>query len=114
AIGLPVFTGIPGFGLAYMAGPTGGFLLGFIAAAYVSGTLVECGWGKSIGGSLIVFICGDIALYVPGMVWLIYLFGIETTLNNFVAWLPALIVKEFLGAASLPIVNPFLRRTVQD
>jgi biotin transport system substrate-specific component len=114
AIGLPVFTGVPGFGLAYMAGPTAGFLLGFILAAYVSGALVERGWGKSIAGALAVFICGDLALYVPGVLWLMYLVGIEATLNNLVAWLPALLVKEFLGAASLPIVSPFLRRSAQD
>src|SRR3546814_10796701 len=81
-MGLPVFTGIPGCGLAYMAGPTAGFLLGFIAAAYVSGTLVERGWGNSIGGALVVFICGDLALYVPGVLWLMYLMGFDAKIGR--------------------------------
>jgi len=39
AIGLPVFAGTPekGIGLAYMAGPTGGYLLGFFVAAVITG-----------------------------------------------------------------------------
>src|SRR5690606_14969027 len=39
ALGLPVFAGTPekGIGLAYMLGPTGGYLIGFVPAAYVVG-----------------------------------------------------------------------------
>ena len=39
AFGLPVFAGTPekGIGLAYMAGPTGGYLAGFVAAALLTG-----------------------------------------------------------------------------
>jgi len=41
AAGLPVFAGTPekGIGIAYMVGPTGGYLLGFVVAAYVVGWL---------------------------------------------------------------------------
>ncbi len=41
--GLPVFAGTPekGVGLAYMMGPTGGYLIGFVAAAFVTGFLVR-------------------------------------------------------------------------
>ena len=49
ALGLPVFAGTPerGIGLAYMAGPTGGYLIGFVAAAYLVGLLAERGWDRS-------------------------------------------------------------------
>jgi len=48
-LGLPVFAGTPekGIGLAYMAGPTGGYLLGFVPAAALTGWLAECGWDRS-------------------------------------------------------------------
>ena len=46
AAGLPVFAGTPerGIGLAYMMGPTGGFLMGFVLAAWITGALAERGW----------------------------------------------------------------------
>ena len=39
AIGLPVFAGTPekGIGFAYFMGPTGGYLFGFLVAAFVAG-----------------------------------------------------------------------------
>jgi biotin transport system substrate-specific component len=49
AAGLPVFAGTPekGLGLAYMAGPTGGYLAGFLVAAILVGWLAERGWAQS-------------------------------------------------------------------
>ncbi|MDP7376048.1 MAG: biotin transporter BioY, partial [Alphaproteobacteria bacterium] len=44
-IGLPVFAS--GAGMAYMMGPTGGYLAGFFAAAVVLGALAERGWTRS-------------------------------------------------------------------
>lgn len=43
AIGLPVFAGTPekGLGLAYMVGPTGGYLIGFLASAALVGWAVD-------------------------------------------------------------------------
>jgi biotin transporter BioY len=49
AMGLPVFAGTPekGIGLAYMAGPTGGYLLGYVLAAAACGWLAERGWDRT-------------------------------------------------------------------
>ena len=44
AVGLPVFAG--GGGLAYFAGPTAGYLLAFLPAAFLLGWLAERGWGR--------------------------------------------------------------------
>ena len=46
AIGLPVFAG--GAGLAYMAGPTGGYLAGFVVAAILVGWLGDRGHGPRL------------------------------------------------------------------
>ncbi len=48
AVGLPVFAGGT-FGVAVLAGPTGGYLAGFIVAAFVVGWLAERGWDRSFG-----------------------------------------------------------------
>ena len=70
ALGLPVFADTPerGIGLAYMAGPTGGYLLGFALAAAIAGYAAErCrGWpGLALGVAAALA-----AVFVPGLAWL--------------------------------------------
>lgn len=66
--GLAVFQG-GNSGWSYVSGSaTGGFLIGFILAAYVTGFLVERGWSRS--GALWALLAGNVALYLPGLLWL--------------------------------------------
>lgn len=69
AAGLPVFSGTPerGIGLAYMAGPTGGYLLGYLAASWLAGTLAQ---GRSTGGRLLAMLAGLAVVYATGLAWL--------------------------------------------
>ena len=55
-MGLPVFANSParGSGLAYLMGPTGGYLIGFCVAAYVSGWLAERGYGRDLFSAVLV------------------------------------------------------------
>jgi biotin transport system substrate-specific component len=81
AAGLPVFSGTPerGIGLAYMAGPTGGYLLGFALAAAIAGYAAErCrGWpGLALGVALALA-----AVFVPGLAWLATFVGPEKALE---------------------------------
>lgn len=72
AAGLPVFAGTPekGIGIAYMVGPTGGFLLGFLLAATLVGWMVGQGAGRSVWAAALVVLAGSVAVYVPGLLWL--------------------------------------------
>ncbi len=72
ALGMPVFAGTPekGIGLAYMMGPTGGYLLGFILAAAVTGYLSEKGWDRRATTTFLAMLIGNIVVYVPGLIWL--------------------------------------------
>lgn len=72
ALGMPVFAGTPekGIGLAYMMGPTGGYLLGFILAAAVTGYLAEKGWDRRATTTFLAMLIGNIVVYVPGLIWL--------------------------------------------
>jgi biotin transport system substrate-specific component len=65
-----VFAGTPekGIGLAYMLGPTGGYLLGFVLAAALAGWLVER--RRDAAGLALAVVAGSIAIYVPGVLWL--------------------------------------------
>ena len=67
--GLPVFA-LGGFGPAYLVGPTGGYLIGFIAAACVAGWLAERGWGRKPGTTLLAMLAGNVVIYAVGIPWL--------------------------------------------
>jgi biotin transport system substrate-specific component len=72
AIGLPVFQGTPqlGTGLVYILGPTGGYLLGFIAATAIVGWLAERGWDRSLVRLCAAMLIGEAVLFFLGFVWL--------------------------------------------
>ncbi len=82
--GLPVFAGTPekGIGLAYVFGPTGGYLLGFLIAAYVVGALARAGWDRSPVSMAGAMAIGILAVYIPGVVWLSSGFGLLAGLGG--------------------------------
>jgi len=68
ALGLPVFA--KGGGVASLAGPTGGYLFGFVAAAMFVGWLAERGWNRSVPATLFAMALGTAFIFVPGVAWL--------------------------------------------
>ncbi len=106
ALGLPVFAGTPekGVGLAYMMGPTGGYLLGFVVAAWVCGWLAERGFDRSPLKSLVAMSAGHALIFLFGVAWLAQLMGIEKAfMVGVVPFWAATIVKTLLGVATLPL-----------
>ena len=77
AMGLPVFQGTPekGLGLVYMAGPTGGFLAGFLAAALVTGLAADRGLARGPIGATLAGLAGVGVIYALGLAWLGMLLG---------------------------------------
>jgi biotin transport system substrate-specific component len=69
AAGLPVFAEMKS-GLATIAGPSGGYIIGFILAAGLVGWLAERGWDRNIVKMFAAMLAGAIVLYIPGLVWL--------------------------------------------
>lgn len=69
AAGLPVFSGTPerGIGLAYMVGPTGGYLLGYLVASWVSGAMAQ---GRGSAGQVLAMLAGLAITYAMGLIWL--------------------------------------------
>ena len=74
AVGLPVFAGGMS-GVAYMLGPTGGYLVGFVVAAGLVGWLAERGWDRRPAWTVLAMVAGNLAIYVFGVVWLAVLLG---------------------------------------
>jgi biotin transport system substrate-specific component len=102
ALGLPFFAG-GASGLAYMSGPTLGYLAGFVAATYAVGLLAERGLERSVRTSLVPFLAGTLVIYLFGAGWLAILFGLEQALALGV--LPFLVgdaIKLVLAALALP------------
>ena len=77
ALGLPVFAGTPekGIGIAYMTGPTGGYLLGFVVAAAACGWLAEKGWDRRVSTTFAAMLIGNLIIYAFGLLWLGALLG---------------------------------------
>ena len=95
AMGLPVFAG-GAAGVVRFAGPTGGYLIGFVAAAFVVGWLSERGWDRRIVTTAVAMLVGNVTIYAFGLPWL----------ANFVGW------ETALGAGLFPFVAGDLGKIV--
>ena len=73
-MGIPVFAGA-GAGFAVIAGPTGGYLIGFVIAAAVTGYLAEKGWDRKVVLTFVAMLIGNIIIYIPGLIWLANVLG---------------------------------------
>ena len=74
AFGFPVFAGTPekGMGIAYMLGPTGGYLLGFLVAVFIAGFV---NLKKNILVRFFLITIAIATIYLFGVPWLAYLKG---------------------------------------
>ena len=107
AAGLPVFAGTPekGIGLAYIAGPTGGYLFGFVVAATVVGWLAHKGWDRSVLKTLAAMVLGTAIIFAFGVAWLGSVIGWEKPVLQFglYPFLPGAGFKIALAATVLPL-----------
>ncbi|MDB5472957.1 MAG: biotin transporter BioY [Devosia sp.] len=73
ALGLPVFA--TGGGIAYLAGPTGGFLIGFLVLAAIVGFAADRGASGKPVALFAAMVAGDAVLLVLGFAWLLLMAG---------------------------------------
>lgn len=109
--GLPVFAAPPYAGAAYFAGPTAGYLLGFLGAAYIVGRLAERGWDRRFGSAALAMAAGQVVILAAGFAYLMPLVGARQ------AWIVGLapfivgdILKILLAALALPAAWRVLRK----
>ncbi len=103
-IGLPVFSNFAA-GPAVILGPTGGYIVGFVLAAGIVGYLAERGWDRTIGLTALAMLIGNIAIYVPGLLWLASQIGVEKAIEF--GLMPFLIgdaLKLALAAGLFPVI----------
>lgn len=111
--GLP-FWFAPGgpLGIARLLGPTGGYLIGFVAAAFFVGKLAEMGQDRKIKTAIFTMILGNIIIYIFGLGWLINFFSFERALQvGLYPFLLGDLFKIFLAGLILPEAWKFIKRS---
>ncbi|WP_119458264.1 biotin transporter BioY [Rhodospirillaceae bacterium SYSU D60014] len=107
ATGLPVFSGTPerGLGLAYMAGPTGGYLMGFAFSAAAIGWLAERGWDRDPIRTFAAMAFGHAVIFVFGVTWLAGFMGsfAAAWVAGAVPFYVGTLVQTALATAVLPL-----------
>lgn len=102
AMGLPVFAGGTA-GFSRLAGPTGGYLIGFVIAAFAVGWLSEKGWDRRFTTTAISMLIGNAIIYALGLPWLATFVGWESVLKaGLFPFIPGDLLKVILAAVALP------------
>lgn len=103
--GLPVFSGTPerGIGLAYMMGPTGGYLFGYLIASGLVGRLAV---DRGLAGRIAAMLAGLTVVYAAGLAWLALIVQAEKLLPlGILPFLPSDLISIAVvgfGAALVP------------
>ena len=100
-MGVPVFMNF-GSGIAHILGPSGGYLLGYLLAAYTMAVLRE----KFDIGMLYNCAIGHMLIYIPGVLWLTTFIGMEAAIyKGFLIYIPTGILKIGLLVAMLKMIK---------
>jgi biotin transport system substrate-specific component len=112
ASGLPFFQS-GHFGLLYMMGPTGGYLIAFPAAAYVTGAFAEHGWDRRFLTAATAMAIGSAIIMLSGWAWYSVIMRTSPMLTLYatvIKFIPFDIIKITLAAAVLPSGWKLLKR----
>ena len=112
ALGFDVFAGSSAekFGLTYMMGGTGGYLIGYVLATIALGALARRGWDQDVLTMAAAMLVGNILIYVPGLIWLGMLYGWDQPILQ---WgLTPFLIGDGLKLALAALLVPGLWRLV--
>ena len=101
-LGLPIFAA-GASGLAYLSGPTGGYLVGFIISASLVGLLAARGMDRRIPSALLAFLAGEVVIYLCGVAWLSLFLGIQRAI---VAGLLPFLIGDAIKLAAAGLALP--------
>ena len=112
AVGLPFFAA-GGSGLVRFIGPSGGYLIAFPAAAFVTGAFAEHGWDKRYHTAVVAMAIGSLIILLSGWAWYSVITNTAPELSFKLAvmkFLPGDVIKIALAAAVLPTGWSLLKR----
>jgi len=108
-VGLPVFAASPVLppGAARLLGPTGGYLLAYPLAAFISGRLAEWGCDRRYVTAALAMSAGLTAIFAGGILWLAFVVpprpGLFSALTaGFLPFIAADVLKVLMAAAVMP------------
>lgn len=103
AAGAPVFAG-GAFGFVHLLGPTGGFLISFVPAAFLTGFLAERGWDRRVLSTVLMMMLSTALIFAIGLPWLAVVVGPRLAFTGaMLPFIPAALIKIALAAALLPV-----------
>ena len=115
--GVPVFA--HGGGLGYIARPTFGFLIGFLAAAFVCGSLQERVKKPGFAVSAVIAFAGELAYYICGLVYYYIMFnfvlsnGLGIGINELIkVWCLSTILPDYLLCILAVFLSERLRKMI--
>lgn len=103
ALGFPVFAGGVG-GIGRLAGPTGGYLVGFLPAVFVIGLIAERA-KQSVLIEVFAMVGGALIVYLFGVTWLKILTGMTLAKTLLIGMYPFLLGDILKIAAAVPIAR---------
>ncbi len=110
ACGLPVFhNGKAGIGVIF--GPTGGYLLGYLPAVFITGLISKAGNHKMIA-NIFAMIAGSIIVYAAGVPWLKAVTGMgwsKAFAVGMYPFIPGDIIKIIVAAFIAQAIKPYVK-----
>ena len=103
ACGLPVFAG-GSAGIGRLIGPTGGYLFGFLVAAFLVGFVSERAKGRRLV-EVLAMVAASLLVYAIGVPWLKVVTGLSMTKALAVGMYPFLIGDVLKIIAAVPIAK---------
>jgi biotin transport system substrate-specific component len=100
-------------GIDVIWGATGGYLVGFLLAAYVIGTLAERGADRRLSAAFATFVAGQLVVFSIGVPWLKVATGTDwgsAIHNGFTIFIVGGLIKALLAGAAVPGAWRLVRR----
>lgn len=100
------------YGISYMMGSTGGYLVGYVLATLALGYAARAGWDRSVVLMALAMLIGNVLIYVPGVAWLGVLYGFDQPIF---AWgLTPFLLGDALKLGLAALLVPGLWKLIGD
>lgn len=111
AVGLPFYADAES-GFQHVTGASGGYLIGFIPAAYLIGLAARYGYDRQLWKAVPLFVAGSLVIYAVGVPWLAIAAGFDASKAISAGFTP-FILGDLIKAALAGMLTPLLWKLVK-